>query len=339
LTLHSGFVLQEGNTEAPNRIVMCDADAARRKLAHTQRFGHRPAVSKNLAAPACRGTTTLNAGRRLAWSEWGPEDGAPVLFSPGAGTSSLLGFATDALGPLGVRLIALDRPGLGRSDPAPARTLVDFAGDMRALCAARGLAAPAIVGFSQGAPFALACAAAHVVSAVAVVAGTDELAAPETRNALPADLGRLVDDAERDPEGAEAFFRGMTPAMLRGMIFTSSPDVDLAVYRDPHFEAVFAAALDEGFSQGSAGYARDTRLAMSRWNFDPSTIASPVRLWYGSLDGNPVHSLDLGESLARRIPGAERSVLADSGGALLWTHGASILETLVAARAATLIRR
>lgn len=284
-----------------------------------------------LDPPARRGATHVTAERRLAWSEWGPPDGTPVLLSPGAATSSSLGFATGALGRLGVRLIALDRPGLGRSGGSPGRTMLDFAADVRALAGAHELGVPAIVGCSQGAPFALACAAAGAVSAVAVVAGTDELAAPPHRDALPAELARLIDQAEREPDAAEVFFRGMTPAMLREMIFASSHEVDLAVYREPGFEVAYAAALDEGFAQGPDGYARDTLLAMRRWPFDPSAIRVPVHLWYGRHDRSAVHSPDLGETLARRIPGAAHTIVEDAGGAILWTHGEAILEALIAA--------
>src|SRR3569623_3277640 len=128
----------------------------------------------NVRAPARRGVRRVAHERRMAWSEWGPADGAPVLFSPGAATSGSLGFAGDAVERLGVRLIAVDRPGLGGSDPAPGRTLLDTAADIRALTSALSLERPAIIGFSQGAPLALACAAAGGVSAVAVVSGTAE---------------------------------------------------------------------------------------------------------------------------------------------------------------------
>jgi len=267
----------------------------------------------------------------MAWSEWGPTSGAPVLFSPGAATSGSLGFATSALERLGVRLIAVDRPGLGGSDASPDRTLLDGAADVRALAAALSLERPAIVGFSQGAPLALACAAAGAVSAVAVVSGTDELAAPALRGTLPPELLRRVELADADPPAAEALFRGMTPAALLGMI-DASPEVDLAVYREPAFAAAFAAALDEGFVRGPDGCARDALLAMQRWPFDPAEIRAPVHLWYGRLDGSPFHSPDLGASLARRIPGAARTVIEGAGGAILWTHGAEILAALLEAR-------
>jgi len=269
----------------------------------------------------------------MAWSEWGPADGAPVLFSPGAATSSSLGFVAGAVERLGARLIAVDRPGLGGSDPAPGRTLLDTATDLRALAAALALERPAMIGFSQGAPLALACAATGVVSAVAIVSGTDELAGPGLRGMLPPPILGLVELAEADPAAAEAMFRGMmTPASLKEMVGSASPDVDRAVYLDPAFAAAFATAVDEGFVQGPDGYARDTLLAMQRWPFDPAEIRPAVHLWYGSVDASPFHSLDFGASLARRIPGATRTVIDGAGGSILWTHGTEILEALLEAR-------
>lgn len=288
----------------------------------------------SVSEPTRRGTVAVAPGRQLAWSEWGPADGAPVLFSPGAATSGRLGFAADAVERLGVRLIAVDRPGLGRSDPAPGRTLLDTAADLGELAAALALDRPAVVGFSQGAPLALACAATRAVSAVAIVSGTDELAGPALRPLLPPPVAQLVDLAAADPPAAEAIFRGMmTPAALIEMIRTASPEVDRAVYLEPTFAALFAAALDEGFAQGPDGYARDTLLVMQRWPFDPAALHLPVHLWYGRLDTSPFHSLDHGAALAVRLPRATRTLVDDAGGSLLWTHGPQILTALLAARA------
>lgn len=274
-------------------------------------------------------TTTLPDGRLLAWTEFGPATAAPVLFAPGAGTSSALGFAVDRLPSLAVRLIAIDRPGLGRSTPAPGRRLADFAADVAALTAARRLGRPAMVGYSQGAPFALACAAAAVVADVAVVAGTDELAAPTVRSRLPEPVRALVEAVVDDPAAAEARFATMTAAQLHALIAATSDPRDLAVYQAPPLAAALRAALDEGFAQGSAGYARDAVLTMGPWGLDLAAIRTPVHLWYGAHDASPVHSPDHGATLATRIPGARRTVVADGGGALPWTHGETILAELV----------
>jgi pimeloyl-ACP methyl ester carboxylesterase len=280
--------------------------------------------------PARLGKVRLADGRRLGWAEWGPEDGTPVLLCPGGATSRWLGFGADVVDGLGVRLISVDRPGLGASDPAPARTLNDWPRDVQRLAELRGLSDPAVVGFSQGAPFALACAAAGIVTSVAVVSGTDELACPGLRSLLTPEVRGLVEQVAADPAGAEALFRGFgsADAMWR-LILSMSSDIDCAVYTAPVFEQAFRRALAEAFAQGSAGYARDTVLAMSPWPFDVAAITVPVELWYGAQDSSTGHSPDFGASLARRIPTARRYLLPDAGGALLWTHATDVLRALL----------
>ncbi|MBD1909329.1 MULTISPECIES: hypothetical protein [unclassified Leptolyngbya] len=55
----------------------------------------------------------LQDSRKLAWSEGGSVNGTPVLCCTGAGMSGSLGFGIRHLPALGLRLIAIDRPGLG----------------------------------------------------------------------------------------------------------------------------------------------------------------------------------------------------------------------------------
>ncbi|WDO04526.1 alpha/beta hydrolase [Streptomyces murinus] len=279
------------------------------------------------AVPARLGEIALSDGRLLGWAEWGPPDGTPVLLCPGAATSRWLGFGAGLVEALGVRLVSVDRPGLGVSTPAPGRTFSDFAGDVRQLCVRRGLERPAVVGNSQGAPFALACAAEGVASALAVVSGADEVARPEFASVLNADLRGLVERTACDPAGAEEFFAGFTADAMWDMVMAGSPGCDLAVYQDPDFAAGYRRALDEAFAQGPAGYARDTVLAMGRWPFALDEIAVPVDIWYGEQDTS--HSPDNGALLAARVPGARRHVVPGIGGALLWTHAEPILTCLL----------
>ncbi|MFI0713317.1 alpha/beta fold hydrolase [Streptomyces inhibens] len=277
--------------------------------------------------PARLGESRLSDGRLLGWAEWGPPDGAPVVLCPGAATSRWLGFGAGVVEALGVRLVSVDRPGLGVSTPAPGRTFSDFAADIRQLGVLRGLGRPAVVGNSQGAPFALACAEEGVASALAVVSGADEVAAPEFASALAADLRGLVERTAYDPVGAEEFFAGFSAEAMWGMVMTGSPGCDLAVYQDPDFAVAYRRALDEGFVQGAAGYARDTVLAMGRWPFALDEIDVPVDIWYGERDTS--HSPDNGALLATRMPRAHRRVVPGTGGALLWTHAEPILTSLL----------
>lgn len=277
--------------------------------------------------PARLGESRLSDGRLLGWAEWGPLDGVPILLCPGAATSRWLGFGAGVVEALGVRLVSVDRPGLGASTPAPGRTFSDFAGDIRQLCVLQGLGHPAVVGNSQGAPFALACAGEGVASVLAVVSGADEVAAPEFASALTEELRGLVERTVCDPVGAEEFFAGFTADGMWGMVMDGSPGCDLAVYQDPGFAPAYRRALDEGFVQGPAGYARDTVLAMGRWPFALDEITVPVEIWYGERDTS--HSRDNGALLATRIPGANHRVVPGIGGALLWTHAEAILTSLL----------
>ncbi|PRX07604.1 UNVERIFIED_ORG: pimeloyl-ACP methyl ester carboxylesterase [Actinomadura viridilutea] len=279
-------------------------------------------MTLKIAGPDRFGTIELPDGRALGWAERGPSDGVPVLLCGGAGWSRWLGFDAP-----GVRLVTVDRPGLGASSPQPGRTLLDWADDVAHLVAELGLDAPRVVGFSQGAPFALACAARGIASAAAVVSGGDELAHPAFAECLPPDIRGLVDLVASDPAAAEAEFAAFgDPDTMWRLSVEGSPAVDRAVYLRPDFEAAFRRALSEGFAQGAGGYARDTVLHLSRWPFAVEDIAVPVDLWYGGQDTNPTHSPDFGATLAGRIPGARRHFLPEAGGALLWTHAEQIVQ-------------
>lgn len=287
-----------------------------------------PTMAAFTADPARLGETRLPDGRLLGWAEWGPRDGVPVLLCPGAATSRRLGFGAGVVDALGVRLISVDRPGLGASTPAPGRTFADFAADVRALCALRGLGRPAVVGNSQGAPFALACAEAGVACALSLVSAADEVAAPEFAAALPAELRALTERAVRDPAATEEFFAGFDAEAMWDLVMGGSPVCDLAVYRGPEFSTAYRRALAEGFTQGAgAGYARDTVLAMGRWPFTLDAITVPVDIWYGEQDTS--HSPDKGALLATRLPQAHRRVVPGIGGAVLWTHAEAILTSLL----------
>ncbi|MEC3953758.1 alpha/beta hydrolase [Nocardia sp. CDC153] len=274
--------------------------------------------------PARLGVTVLRDGRELAWAEWGPMDGRPVVFCPGAGWGRWLGFGDGLLAELGVRLVSVERPGLGDSTAAPGRTLLDWADDVEQL----GLDRPAVVGFSQGAPFALACAARGFTSAVAIVSGGDELAHPGM--ALPPEVRQLVDLAATDPTTAEIeFARFGSAETLWRLTIDGSAELDREIYLQPRFEKAFRRTLDAGFAQGPAGYARDTLLHFAPWPFRLENLTPTVHLWYGAQDTNPTHSPDHGATLATRIPNAIRHYLPNAGGALLWTNARPILTHLL----------
>lgn len=272
----------------------------------------------------------VDGDRRVGWTEWGPADGIPVVFCTGAAMTSSLGFGASVLGELGIRLLCVDRAGLGRSTPDPDKSFASYAADVGAVLAHLGIARAAAVGFSQGGPFAIALAAAGHVSAVALVAATDELAHPALRAHLPSDFAALLDAIAADPAGFETQFATQVDAegMWRLVMQMSSPR-DRAFYEQPDFAAAYRATLADAFSQGPAGYVRDFVLASRRWPTPPEQVRVPTSLWYGALDTSPAHSPDHGATLATRFPDARRHVLPDEGASLLWTRARDILGELL----------
>jgi pimeloyl-ACP methyl ester carboxylesterase len=80
---------------------------------------HSYTTARPSGSPRHDGSITLDDGRRLQVAEFGPTDGAAVLFLHGRPGSRLFCPDLDATIRAGVRLITFDRAGYGQSDPRP----------------------------------------------------------------------------------------------------------------------------------------------------------------------------------------------------------------------------
>ena len=274
------------------------------------------------SAPPVR-RLVLPDGRTLAHRAYGPQDGAPLLFVPGAASGSRMRFGEELLKGRGLQLLSVDRPGLGFSDADGDKSLPSVGDDLRWLSTALGGPVP-VVANSQGAPFALAAALAGAASRIVLVSPVDEVAHPATTALLPEPVRALVGAVAADPEEAAARFAAFSAESLFEFVLGDHRPSDAAVFGDPDFRALFRAALDEGFRQGPGGYARDTVLAMLPWRLDLDAIDVPVTVAFGTDDTS--HSADLGVTLAARLPAAERIVVPGVGGSLLWAHPGLALD-------------
>ncbi|WP_432492087.1 alpha/beta fold hydrolase [Kineococcus auxinigenes] len=270
------------------------------------------------------GRMRLRDGRVLAHAVHGDPGGRPVLLVPGAASGRLVTPGDAPLRRLGVRLVTVDRPGLGASDPCPSATFASVAEDLRELVARLGPGPVPCLAHSQGAPFGLAAAAAGVVDRLVLVSPADEVARPAFRAALPPGFAALVELAGRDLARARDTFAGFTAASMFELVLGGVAPADAATYGRESFRAWFRRVLDDGFRQGADAYARDTLLAVRRWDLPLEAIDVPVEVWHGDLDAT--HSPDLGATLAARVPGARHRVVAGAGGSLLWSHAEDVLR-------------
>ena len=77
---------------------------------------------------------TLPDGRKLGYAQYGSQAGRPVILHHGLACSRLDGaFFHEVAQQLDVRVIGVDRPGMGWSTPHPTRTLLDIAKDVEHL--------------------------------------------------------------------------------------------------------------------------------------------------------------------------------------------------------------
>ncbi|MDM5297032.1 alpha/beta hydrolase [Bacillus pumilus] len=101
----------------------------------------------------------LQNGRRIGLMEYGHPDGDPVFFFHGTPGSRIMFLEDDPISEeLGIRLICLDRPGFGLSDPKSDRTILDWAKDVQEVADHLGISRFSVMGVSGGGAFAAGCA-------------------------------------------------------------------------------------------------------------------------------------------------------------------------------------
>lgn len=93
----------------------------------------------------------LPSGRKLGFAEYGAASGKPVLYFHGWPGSRVEPQAIESANdPMGVRIIAVDRPGYGLSEFQERRRILDWPQDIARLVEAVGVGRFAVMGVSGG---------------------------------------------------------------------------------------------------------------------------------------------------------------------------------------------
>lgn len=275
-----------------------------------------------LDPPRFEGALRLPGGRRLGYAEFGPASGKPLLWFHGTpGARRQISPQARALAhEQDVRIVSVERPGIGESTPHVYDTLVDYARDIERLCDALGIERFGVAGLSGGGPYALACAhemPGRVVSA-AVLGGVAPAVGPDAAAGGASSLIRTF---------APFMRRAHQPVgrMLRGLVRLLEPLADPAVdlfarqmppgdrrvFEDPAVRGMFVEDLLLGSRRNMQALCLDVTMFGRHWGFALADIEVPVHLFYGDADIIvPAHH---GEHLARRIPGARLLIRAGEG--------------------------
>ena len=257
----------------------------------------------------------LKDGRKFGFAEWGNPNGNPIILFVG-GSSRL---AHPMVVSPNIRLITVDRPGLGLSDFQPNRKLLDLPDDIIQLADTLGIPQFAVVGISQGGPSALACAfkIPHRLVAVSAVSSLAPLPSAELQKTpgAVATFARLANDfpliLKLQSELASWMVRA-SPQWTFQQVLKSLPQSDRAIFdASPELAAMFASDLKETYRQGSKGSAQEGLLAYRLWGFRLEDIRARVYVWHGEKDQSA--PVIMGHYLAKAIPNCQASYLANEG--------------------------
>jgi pimeloyl-ACP methyl ester carboxylesterase len=300
-------------------------------LSKERLFGRAIAAANAPVTEEPYATARLRDGRRLGYLEVGDAAGPVVIHCHGSGSSRLEAlFFEAAATELAVRLIPVDRPGVGRSDPHAYENVAAWADDIGDLADQLDIATFAVQGLSNGGAYALACAArmpdrvtaCGLISSIGPADLILQHGAPFMRAA-----GWF---ARRFPGAFEAYVRAVVPdtrptasdaekqiqAMRRWM-----SKADRMALEDPRPRGVLARALAEHRAQGAVGGRYEVVAGLRPWGFGLADVrVQRLLLWHGAQDR--IVPCRLARALAEALPQCEAVFFPAEGHFSLVAHHA-----------------
>ena len=268
--------------------------------------------------PTLEGSVGVRAGRRLSFAEYGSPRGPALVWmhgTPGARRQIPLdarAYAEEQ----GIRIIGVDRPGIGSSTPFQYPDLLDWTEDLALLADALALDTFQIIGLSGGGPYALAAGAGlpSRVTGVGVLGGVAPTVGPDAVEGGPIQLAvRLAPllSYARVPLGVVLTGAIRTVKPLAGpaldLYAAVQPPGDKNLLSRPEFKAMFLDDLLNGSRFQTSAPLADLVLFTRHWGFELADVTVPVRWWHG--DDDHIVPFRHGEHAVSRLPDATLTVI------------------------------
>lgn len=291
-----------------------------------------------ITRPKLEGNIAVGEDRRLGFAEFGAPQGRAVFWlhgTPGA-RRQIPPEARVFAERENIRLIGVDRPGIGSSTPHQYETIAAFADDLRTVADTLGIDTMAIIGLSGGGPYTLGCAAAmpERVVAAAVLGG---VAPTHGVDAAKGGLVALAGYAAPVLEVAGAPLSRVATGLIRlirpvgspvlDLYARVSPEADRHLLNRPEFKAMFLDDLLNGSRKQLAAPIADLVLFSRDWGFRLNEVKPPVRWWHG--DHDHIVPFAHGEHVVSRLPDAELYHLPGESHLAGLGRGEEILRTIV----------
>lgn len=266
---------------------------------------------------------TLKDGRKIAYYQYGLTSGKPIFFCHGTGSHVHVMLLHDSARQHGYRIIVPERPGVGLSDFAPQRKLLDGADDISLLADELGIDKFGVMGISGGGPTLLACAyrlqerlnfVVDLAGAVPLYNDPEALKKLGTADRFYARFGAhlplilfqipfaLLGFQQKRLKNPQAFVKMMRSSMCK---------TDMELFQIPEMQYLFMRDFQELFRKGSRGPALDAQLIYHPWDFDIGKINTHVEIRQGSEDRwiPPYFS----QYLAKALPDATLNTIEGQG--------------------------
>jgi pimeloyl-ACP methyl ester carboxylesterase len=280
------------------------------------------------------GRIRLADGRTLGYVDCGDQSGPLVLYfhgTPGSRLEAML--IADEAAASGVRLVSIDRPGVGISTAAPWRRVLDWPSDAQAVVAALGYGDSAfgVLGVSGGAAYSLACVKCipHRLTHLALCSGHTPMAEPGSGRG---NQDAFIEFLLRRPRIGHAVIRTIIrrlhrrPDKVMERVASQAAVSDRQLLLSYANRAGFHANLLAATRQGAGQVMYAIRLLAGYWGFRLAELPpAPISIWQGGCD--PIAPPAAGRYFHRQLAGSEMFYDERAGHAtMLKWHAREILS-------------
>ena len=268
---------------------------------------------------------TLKGGRTLSYAEVGDPKGKPLFLFHGLHSSRLeVALIDEKMKENNIRVIAIDRVGVGRSTFRENHTLFDTVDDVVELANSLGIEKFSVLGTSSGAKYALACAYKIPMRLNAVFCLSSGVPIEFFNDDMPTANRVMLKFLQKAPWLIKPIFwlsfarisqDSKKVDTFLGNIIYQLDNIDKELLaNNPEIKKQFAKQCRESYLQGAKGNSSDAQIDMleNGWGFKLEEIDfSPIYAWHGSLDrGIP---LSIAKVLEERVKGIEFKALEGEG--------------------------
>ena len=290
--------------------------------------------AKATVTAAERRTVVLPDGRLIALRDLGQPDGFPVILLPPLVQSSLLRpREAEIAGECGVRLVSVERPGIGLSTRDPHGTYRTFANDLAHVADALGIDRFVLLGWASGAPYALTAASVLGPRVTRLALATPRLGfRSDLEPTTPA--RQFFGGLRRHPWLFEAVFsimrakrsRRFFRPMIRNFLETSEPD-RLLFETDTSLLDCFTDSFIEAIDRTHKGLVQELNFYSKDTPADVAGIVRPLLVWHGLED--EMNSAEDVKRMLAGVPVEAFNFTAGDGHMVLFARFREVLMRLV----------